>query len=378
MKIVFIGGRDIHKLGGIENYMSNLAFKLEVLGHEPIVFCESDYNGEEYVNGFRVIHQKSLKNHFICKPWLGLKATIYTIVHFRGVDVIHYNAWPPSLWSPVARLCGIPCIMQGHGHEWQRSKYSRREQKILKLMEWYTARINNHVIMCSQDQTEYFARHYRKKATTIPTAINLPEPIADTDILDTFGLQKGNYILFLARLVKDKNPDVLIKAFIKARHDDLKLVIAGNNPADKEFVSYLKSIAKGYKDVVFTDAVYGDDKETLLRNAFAFAIPSTIEGLSISLLEAMSRKVPIIASDIPANKEVLGEKDALWATAEDVGELTIAIENSINNRESFKETAKRNYEFVKENYTWDKVTEKYLNYVTSILHRGRNGSKDRR
>lgn len=44
MKIVFIGGRDIHLIGGIESYMYNLASTLVRFGHHPIVFCESNRN----------------------------------------------------------------------------------------------------------------------------------------------------------------------------------------------------------------------------------------------------------------------------------------------------------------------------------------------
>lgn len=175
MKIVFIGGRDIHILGGIENYMLNLATQLVKLGHEPIVYCESNRNETEWVNGFKVIHQKSIKSIFLCKPLLGLKATIKTIRHEKNVSIIHYNAWPPSLWCWIPRLFGIKTLMQGHGLEWQRSKYSPKQQKIMKMMEKITAYMNQHLIMCSEAQTKYFKKTYNKNAVTIPTAINLPK-----------------------------------------------------------------------------------------------------------------------------------------------------------------------------------------------------------
>ena len=60
MKIAFIGGRDIHKLGGIENYMYNLATELVKLGHEPVVYCESDRNEKELVNHTSEIHWRSV------------------------------------------------------------------------------------------------------------------------------------------------------------------------------------------------------------------------------------------------------------------------------------------------------------------------------
>lgn len=368
MKIVFIGGRDIHKLGGIENYMYNLASQLVKLGHEPIVFCESDHGGEETVNGFKVIYMVGPKSNLLCKPWVGLKATIYTIFHIKDVDVIHYNAWPPSLWSPIARCCGIKSLMQGHGLEWQRSKYSPLQQKIMKIMEWWTAHINKNLIMCSDDQTHYFKSKYNKIATTIPTAINLPssENNYKSNVFERFGINPKKYFLFLARLVQDKNPNYLIEAFKKADIKDFQLVIAGNNPSNPEYVNYLHSIASKEKNIIFTDAVYGEDKEALLKYAYGFCIPSTIEGLSISLLEAMSYNLPIIASDIPANREVLNEHDALWHKPESITELSDALTIAANDQIAFYSPVERNYGRVRDNYTWEKVAEKYVSYLNSL------------
>lgn len=368
MKIVFIGGRDIHTLGGIESYMYNLATQLVKMGHEPIVFCESEANRVEWINGFKVIHQKGFKSNLICKPWLGLKATLKTIPHRKSVDVIHYNAWPPSLSSPLARLFGIKTLMQGHGLEWQRSKYSPKQQKILRFMECVTAHINPNLIMCSNDQTCYFKERYNKLAVTIPTAINRPnlDNRNDKEILERYSLSSKGYFLFLARLVKDKNPDYLIKAFVKSRHRDKKLVIAGNNDADMEYVNYLHQLADGCTDVIFTGAVYGEVKEALLRNAYTFCIPSTIEGLSISLLEAMSYSLPIIASDINANKEILEGDKALWVRPENEEDLISAIESSVNTPDCIVLPLKFNYDCVMSNYTWEMVATRYVEYLKSI------------
>lgn len=369
MKIAFIGGRDLNSLGGIENYMLNLATQLVKMGHTPIVFCESDHNGSEVVNGFKVIHQKGFKSNLICKPWLGLKATLKIILHHRDTDVIHYNAWPPSLWSPIARLFGFKCVMQGHGLEWKRSKYSHVQQKILKFMEWLTANINKNLIMCSEEQTRYFKTHYGKQAVTIPTAINPPnlDSSANNDVLLKYGLKEKKYFLFLARLVKDKNPDCLIKAFNMVKDTKgFKLIIAGKNDANPEYVKSLHKLADGNRNIIFTGAVYGDDKDTLLRNATCFIIPSTIEGLSISLLEAMSYKLPIIASDIPANKEVLAKDNALWVEPENEKLLSDAIIKVINTHGILSNAVTDNYNFVIRNYTWPQIANKYVNYLQTI------------
>lgn len=370
MKIVFIGGRDIRSIGGIENYMLNLASQLVKMGHSPIVFCESDKNDEITINGFKVFLVKGPKNPLICKPYVSFIATIKSTFFFKNVDLIHYNAWPPSLWCFIPRIRGICSLMQGHGLEWQRSKYSPFQQKIMKFMEFVTAHINKNLIMCSEDQSKYFASHYNRKAFTIPTAINLPltdsTSMAHEQYLSKYGVVSKGYFIYMARLVQDKNPHYLIKAFNQIKNCNYKLLICGDNPADKNFVRYLQVLATDNPSIIFAGAVYGEEKNVLMKNAYAFCIPSTIEGLSISLLEAMSLRIPIIASNISANREVLDAKCAIWVKPEDINSLADGLKVAINNHRYLNEMIEPNYEKVRQKYTWDNVACKYISYVNKI------------
>lgn len=375
MKIVFIGGRGIHILGGIENYMYNLTKELTRLGHECIVWCESDHDEIEMLDGVKVIYHKGPKSNLVCKPWCGLKATLKTILHEKNVDFIHYNAWPASLWNWIPRLCGIPSLMEGHGLEWQRSKYSPRAQKVMKFMEGFSARINHHLAMCSEGQVKYFKEVYGKEAICIPGAVNLPDLSSanQSDVLSRFGLEKGKYFLFMGRLVQDKNPDYLIKAFIKAfSHDEdrtqsasWKLVIAGANDALPDYVEYLHQLGADCSNVVFTGAVYGEDKARLLRDAYCFCLPSTIEGLSIVMMEAASYQLPTIASDIDANREFLGE-DALYVRPENEEDLVSALLQAVHRPDELDKLKQVNYQKILNTYTWDKVAVRYIEYLNSI------------
>jgi len=366
MKIVFIGGRDIRLLGGIENYMYNLATELVQMGHTPIVYCESDHNSVEIVNGFEVRCVKGLNNRFLCKPWVSLKASLRIVLKKADVDIIHYNAWPPSLWSWIPRIFGIPSLMEGHGLEWQRTKYGKLEQKIMKFMERFTASINKNLVMCSQDQVKYFMESYGKHPVCIPGGINLPKKDCGlrSNILQKYSLEQNKYFLFLGRLVQDKNPDYLIRAYLNANLSGYKLVVAGDNSAMPEYVNFLHGITN-CKNVVFTGAVYGDDKDALMRNAFAFCLPSTIEGLSIVLMEAMSFQVPIIASDIQANRELLFG-NAIYVKPESEEELLEALRRSIDFKE-FPQFVHNNYINIRDNYTWPIIADRYVRYLSTIL-----------
>lgn len=367
MKLVFIGGRSIHILGGIENYMLNLTRELVKMGHECIVWCESDHRSIEYIDGVKIINHPGPKSPLLCKPWCGLKATIRTVCEIKNVSLIHYNAWPPSLWCWIPGMLGIPSLMEGHGLEWKRSKYSRKARKLMKFMEAFTAKINRHLVMCSEDQVLYFKKEYGKESVCVPGAVNLPEPsVADkSNILTRFGLEKGKYLLFMGRLVQDKNPDYLIKAFIKSKLVGWKLVIAGSNEAMPEYVRKLHELCDGRDDVIFTGAVYSEDKARLLRDTYCFCLPSTIEGLSIVMLEAASYKLPIIASDIEANREFLKD-DAVFVRPENEKDLEEALQFAVSNSAEMNRLKMINYNKVVSSYTWDKVATKYVNYLKSI------------
>ena len=366
MKIAFIGGRDIKTLGGIENYVYNLATHLVKLGHEPIVYCESNRNAIEEVNGFKVIYHKSFGGRFLCKILLSLKSTIDALTKEESVELFHYNAWPPSLWSWIPRMVGRKALLEGHGFEWKRTKYSPFQQKIMHLMEWLTAKMHKNILVVSDEQRDYFASHYSRRCVTIPTAVNMPDSNdVDSDILSRYNVEQGHYFLYLGRLVQDKNPDYLIKAFQKANTTDYKLVIAGSNDQQPEYVEYLHKLAQSDSNIIFTGAVYGADKNTLLRHSAAFCIPSTIEGLAITLLEAMSYGLVCIASDIPSNREGLSD-NGIWVTAEDVDSLAAKIEYVISNTDALSHIKERNRRRVEQNFTWDIIAQRYVEYITNV------------
>ena len=296
-----------------------------------MVWCESDHHEVEMLDGVKVIYHHGPKSNLICKPWCGLKATIKTMLHEKNVSFIHYNAWPASLWNWIPRLFGIPSAMEGHGLEWQRSKYSPSAKRIMKFMEGFTARINQHLLMCSEGQVEFFKKEYGKDSVCIPGAVVLPDLSGknSSDILERYSLQKKKYLLFMGRLVQDKNPDYLIKAFLKSNLEGYKLVIAGINDAMPDYVEGLYQLAKNNDNVVFTGAVYGDDKSMLLQHAYCFCLPSTIEGLSIVMMEAASYHLPLIASNIDANIEFLG-KDAIYVQPESETDLVNAMQYAVS------------------------------------------------
>lgn len=367
MKIAFIGGRTFHHPDGIATFMYNLATELVKMGHECIVYQESDHNGEEWVNGFKVVHQKSLKSAALTKILLGLMSTLNAILKEKGVKVFHYNAWGPALIaSKIPLLFGRVSLVQAHGLEFKRTKYTPNQQKQQKFFFDFSVRWNKNWTVVSKEQHEYFLAEYGRDSRTITCAVNMPKAGEDSNILKKLGIKPNNYVVYMGRLVQDKNPDYLIKGFVASNHKDKQLVICGDNPQLPDYVQYLKDLAKDCPNVIFTGAIFDADKDTIFRNAWAYCLPSTMEGLPISLLEGMSYGKVCIASDIQANKEALGES-GIWVRKENAEDITNALNDLYLNFDKYEWQGKANQERVATEFSWKKKAEEYVQYISELV-----------
>ena len=367
MKIAFIGGRTFYHPDGIAAFMKNLATELVAMGHEPIVYQESDHNGTEVVNGFKVIHQKSYKSAALTKILLGFKSTMNALFKEKGVQVFHYNCGGPALIASCwPRLFGRISLVQFHGLEFNRTKYSPRKRDLMRRGFAFDCLWNKHLTAVSQEQTDYISEHYHKNCRTIKCAVNLPGEPQNSDVLERFGINPNNYIVFMGRLVQDKNPDYLIRGFMASEHGNKQLVICGCAAPGSDFEEILHEIAKSDKNIIFTGAIFDADKDTVFRNAWAYCLPSTMEGLPISLLEGMSYGKVCIASDIPANKEALGDS-GVWVKKEDVESMKNVLNTLYAHYDEYAWQGPANLERVKNQFSWQRAATEYEDLITSLV-----------
>ena len=284
----------------------------------------------------------------------------------KGVQVFHYNTWSPAmLASHIPLLFGRKVVMQSHGLEWRRTKYSAKKQALVKHIETWSAKTNKNWTMVSQEQTDYFAEHYHRKCTTITCAVEMPGEAQQSNFLQRFGLNGNDYFLYMGRLVQDKNPDYLIKGFLQAKLEDKKLVLCGGADGNDKYEAYLRSLAKDSGNVIFTGPIFGAEKDVAFRNCYAFCIPSTLEGLPMSLLEAMSYGKIAIASNIPACHEALGDS-GIYVPYEDDNAITEAMKNLVNNEDSYQWQKEANKERAKTHFSWEYTTNKYLEFLNTL------------
>jgi len=364
MKIIYIASRSIENIGGIETYMKSLCPLIAEDGHEVVLYTEGGFFKKEKYKNVNIIKLPSIKSKLLNKIILGIIATLHSVLFNRNVDVYHYNANASALFSFLPKVLNKKVVFQGHGLEWKRAKWSKVSQFLIKKLDDFVISINNNITMVSQEQSDYIYEYYNKKSTTITSGVNINNNIYNKTILEKFDLTQNDYILYLGRLVQEKKADVLIDAYMNT-NTNTKLVIAGDDPNEKDYIKSLKEKAINNKNIIFTNAVYNDDKEALLQNCKIFCIPSELEGLPITLLEAMSYKKICIASDIAANKEALGEA-GIFFEVNNTKNLTNKINETISNYKNLESLQEKAYDRIESFFTWDKIAKQFINYYKSI------------
>jgi len=282
----------------------------------------------------------------------------------RRFDIVHFHALGPSVFAALPRVTGKRTVVTVHGLDWQRQKWGRFASWVLRQCEGPAARFPNRTIVVSRTLRQYFQQHHHCDAVFIPNGTNLPQPRAARKILQ-LGLEPGKYVLFVGRLVPEKGVHFLCEAFSRI-DTDLKLVLAGGHSFSEEYAAQLKSYESDR--IRLLDYVFGESLEELWSHAYLVAQPSTVEGLSIALLEALSYGRCVLLSDIPENLEV-AEGCSVSFRSQDVNDLRAKLEQLIRDParvRSFEDKARAH---IQEHYSWDRVTGATESLYRSLLER---------
>ena len=352
MRIAMIGQKGIPATyGGIERHVEEIARRLAARGHQVDVYCRLYYTpGGTGFPGVRLLRRPSIHTKHLDTAshvtWCALEAMA------RRYDIIHFHALGPSLFAALPRLTGARTVVTVHGLDWQREKWGRLASWVLRQCEVPATRFPNRTIVVSKTLRDYFRQHHHCETRFIPNGTNLLPARPAKRILQ-LGLTPGRYVLFVGRLVPEKGVHFLCEAFSRI-DTDMKLALVGGLSFSQDYVALLKRY-EGER-IRLLDYVFGEGLEELWSNAYLVVQPSTMEGLSIALLEAMSYGRCVLLSDIPENLEV-AEDCAVSFRSKDVEDLHEKLEALIRHPDRVREFEGRAREHIVQHYSWDKVAE---------------------
>ena len=384
-KIAMIGHKRVpSREGGVEVVVWELAKRLKKQGYEVDCYNRSDalitpataYSRRKgkcglYKNGIRLITVPTVQTSGVNAVMYSVLATVRAV--FSDYQVIHYHAEGPCLMCWLPSLLGIRTIATIHGLDWQRSKWGSLASRMLRLGEWMAVHFADEVIVLSRSMQQYFLDTYGRKTRYIPNGIHEPVRREAQLITEKYGLKGDDYIYVLSRIVPEKGIHYLLQAFADV-DSDVKLVIAGGSGNSDAYHRRIKKEASKNPNVIMTDFIRNEMLQEVCSNALLFVLPSDVEGMSLSLLEAMSYGNACLVSDIPENKEVVGEHAYVFA-AGDVEELQEQIERVINNREEAHAIGEKAREYVLKTHDWDKMAMSTIRLYENVTSRGGRSSK---
>ena len=328
MKIVVVGTRGIPDIqGGVETHCEELYPRLAAMGHDVTVVRRSCYiTPQNKIKEYKGVHLKDI----YAPRRKSIEAIVHTflaIIYARwvGADVLHIHAIGPALLTPLARLLGLRVVMTHHGPDYDRQKWNKTAKSVLRWGERMGANYANEVIVIST-------------------------------VIDNILREK--YVLAVGRFVEEKGFDLLIKAFARISDSNCKLVIAGDADHEDHYSVSLKRLAEEHH-VVLTGFVRGAKLNELFSHARLFVLPSFHEGLPIVLLEALSYRLPVLVSNIPANRLACLDASDFFVTG-NIGSLEERLSCKLEG-----EMEERHYDLSP--YNWDYIASQ----VDSVYRLGK-------
>ena len=387
MNIVMLGHKRIpSREGGVEIVVEELATRMAALGHNVTVYNRgghhvagkenetTQYNRKFNYRGVHIVTIPTFQNKSLNAIVYSFLATIHAC--FSKADIVHFHAEGPCYMIPIAKLFHKRCIATIHGLDWQRSKWEGFATRFLKFGEKMAAKHADEVIVLSKGVKEYFEDNYHRETVLISNGITETEHILPQLITERFGLIGQDYILFLARLVPEKGVHTLLEAY-EATGIRIPLVIAGGSSHSGEYEKKIKQTAEeinasGTGKVILTGFVQGHILKELYSNCIMYVLPSEIEGMPLSLLEAMSYGCLCITSDIPENTDVAGIHGLSFQTG-DVQSLTEILCDTVKNVDMIKQKQQYSKEVVKNyvlgQYNWEEIVKRTLDCYEGINHK---------
>lgn len=367
MKIAMFGHKRVpSREGGVEVVVEQLAVRMAAQGHQICLYnrggqppCTADCEGRERkdLEGISIKTVPTVEKKGLAAVSSSFFAALAAA--FSDAQVVHIHAEGPAAVCWLPRLMGKRVVVTVHGLDWQREKWkSGFAAKYIKLGEKMAVRFAHEIIVLSENVQRYFLENYGRETVFIPNGVERPEILPAELIKEKYGLEKDGYILYLGRLVPEKAPHQLIEAF-RGVKTGKKLVIAGGSSDTEEYAESLRALAAEDDRIIFTGFVQGRLLRELFSNAYLYVLPSLLEGMPLSLLEAMSYGVCCLSSDIPECAQVVEDK-ALTFPAGDVEALAECLRR-ICADESLKSTlAQSAAEQVCTRYDWDRAVEATL------------------
>jgi len=380
LKIAVLGTRGPCTAGGIQTICMEL-YPLLVNDFDVTIYTRAPYVDPKLKDfkGIRLIHLPTVHNKFLEATVHTFLATLHAV--FSDADILHFNAQGPSIFMPLAKLLAPnkKIAFTCHGIDWQRAKWGGPASWLIRWGEWCSARFSNGLIGISKEMIAHYQKQYQRQMTHIPNGTWLFDHKPAKLITEQFGLQPRQYLLSMGRLVPEKAVHDTITAYKtipKDQRNGCPLVIVGRPVGTGNYQKELEALAGDDPDIIFTGFAAGDLRDELLTNARCYVSASHLEGLPLTVLQALAAGLPLVLSDIPPHVEASEDKTHSVVDVNQLiqyfptgntqaltAQLTQALQVTPQQVETIASQAKQ---FIEQYYLWPPITEQYKTFYQQL------------
>jgi glycosyltransferase involved in cell wall biosynthesis len=376
MRILFVGAKGLPSKSGAERVVEGIVRKLSDK-HEITVLCNSQYAPEGTVfPGVKLKRIKTPRGKHIQPFVYFIKSAFYALFN-KKYDVIHVHNVEACFILPLLRL-RYKVISTSHGSAYDRDKWGKGAKLLMQLTEYPFIFLSNIATSVSLPLAEQYKKKYSKSIEYIPNGVDVDPEVDEANAIETLkknGAPDSGYILFAAgRIDPTKGCHYLLEA-IKGLPKDIHVVVVGDTKHAKGYDEQLRSLA----DERVTFIPFIDSKAELLgivKRCGLFVFPSTVEAMSMMLLEVASLGVPVIWSDIPENLAVMPEESISFKSA-NVEDLKEKMLWALENEEKLLLIARETERYVRGTFSWVEIAESYQALYIKLSNQGQKFERNK-
>ena len=376
MKIAMVQSVPYPPEEGIGNYVRNLSQELIDRGHSVSIITRGGLQREEtHDDGLDVVRLP-------CPPVYPFHVDVHGVSVNRFLrnradqfDLVHTH----TPLTPVIET-GHPLISTVHTSIVEDIKYVKGwslRNAVMRLTWSVSSKrlvanqigSSNRVTTVSKRVSGELDEYYgASDATVVGNGVN-------ADQFYPSGSSKEKYVLFVGRLDYPKGvPDLINAAKSIVQGSDVNLIITGKGPQRDRLEDLVDTLGIT-DDVTFTGYVSRDEQIRLYQNAMAYVLPSHYEGLPTVLLEAMACGAPVIATRVGGCPEVIEDGvNGILVDPSDRSALSNAIESVVTDSNLRNQLGTNARQTIVEEYTWEKITDKFEREYEHTIEAGLNGS----
>ncbi|HBI15598.1 MAG TPA: hypothetical protein DDY20_08815 [Desulfobulbaceae bacterium] len=370
------------RYGGPIYSVHGLCRALAGLGHEVhVVTTNVDGSGDSVVplgdaitlDGVKVwyFHSRVLRRIYYSPEMMRhLKKQMpsFDLVHLHSVFL-----WPTWATARVARSAGVPYVLSPRGML-VKALIQRKSRWIktawIRLIEARNIEKAAAVHVTSGKEAEELRGFGFRlpEVWNLPNGVDLPQSWSRADVSEDVqkAIGQGGYVLFLGRINWKKGLDRLIRAWREVK--GTRLLIAGNDEEGylPELQRHVEECGVGLAVTFLARSVSGADKEALFAGARFFVLPSYSENFGNTVLEALIRGIPVVATEEVGAGEVVRQCGGGLVIPAD--KLAQTFSDLVLDLSGLESMGKQGAAWVKAHYTWPEIASTMAEHYRRVVH----------